>query len=697
MKPLLRILTLAALPTLAGGCFGGCDDDGGSRKSPIEQDLPGQAVIGTLTTSGTDDARWEYTYDALGRMVYVHARLGDKELSEETKYGYPVDGAEGRGVAVVWRKLASGDKLHYGLASDGSAVRAELDRGGVRRAVAAGVRRNARGDQTEVTLGNGTRLTRRYDDAGDLRLRRVALQRGDEALFDQEYVFDEVGNLTRVTDAVRPSRTAAYEYDDLDRLTSATIGGAASAYDYDAAGNLTAKGSWDASRGRPVALTQAYDHPDKPHAVTRTTTEDGEAITYTYDATGNLVQRSDGLALEWNEENMPVVTRLTRGAVTTTITRSFVGEQPYRKVEDGVTTLYPFEGTRVEGAALRIDLDSYAETAPDGSLRYLLPDTVGSTTLVTDEAGNVVFDGSYMPYGELRTGAGAAALYTPKTEFADRERDGVGLYDFGARLYDPRSGRFISPDGVLAGSAPLNRYAYASNNPTTRIDPDGHADQDPKKDGTAPAPRPVGAEDPLAKPVPVTPPNGVEPAYVTGSVTLGLATLAVTYDFYRGDWYLGYGFSVGLDASLRVGFVAAYLGSAKEPKDIIGGDSVSVSAGAGLSGAVSAGSSGVAVEAGVGVGAKFPKGFGALAGQSMSPSRQGGISRTENLTNKPAPVVYVRPGRFERGISCTAGNMAQPQKNLLPKPTPRPMTPKAIGGVETKVLLDWLRTQGTKK
>lgn len=697
MKPIFRLLALAALPALAGGCFGGCDHDAGAQKSPIEQDLSGQAVIGTLTTSGTDDARWEYTYDSLGRTVYVTARLGDKEMSEETKYGYPVEGAEGRGVAVVWRKLASGDKLRYGLAGDGSAVRVELDRGGVRRTIADGIRRNARGDQAEVTLGNGTRLTRSYDDAGDLRLRRVTLKRGDDALFDQEYAFDEVGNLTRVTDGVRPGRTALYEYDDLDRLTAATIGGEATAYGYDASGNLVAKGSWDATRGRPVALTQAYDHPDKPHAVTRTTTEDGESITYTYDASGNLVQRSDGLTLEWNEENMPVAARLTRGGITTTITRSFVGEQTYRKVEGGVTTLYPFEGTRAEGAALRVDLDGYAETAPDGTLRYLLPDTVGSTTLATDEAGQIVFDASYMPYGEARSATGAAGPYAPKTEFADRERDGAGLYDFGARLYDPRSGRFVSPDGVLAGAAPLNRYAYASNNPTTRIDPDGHDDQDPKKDGTAPAPKPVGAEDPLAKPVPVTPPSGVEPAYVTGSVTLGLATIAVTYDFYRGDWFLGYGASVGLDASLRVGFIPAYFGSAKEPGDIIGGDSLSVSAGAGLSGAVSAGSSGVAVEVGVGAGAKFPKGFGALAGRSISPSRQGGISRTENLTNKPAPVVYVRPGRFDTGISCTAGNMAQPQKNLLPKPTPRPVTPKTIGGVETKVLVDWLRTQGTKK
>ena len=49
---------------------------------------------------------------------------------------------------------------------------------------------------------------------------------------------------------------------------------------------------------------------------------------------------------------------------------------------------------------------------------------------------------------------------------------GSGLYDFGARWYDPSIGRFLSPDpaGFVDGT---NLYAYVANNPVNFIDPFG--------------------------------------------------------------------------------------------------------------------------------------------------------------------------------------------------------------------------------
>jgi uncharacterized protein RhaS with RHS repeats len=43
--------------------------------------------------------------------------------------------------------------------------------------------------------------------------------------------------------------------------------------------------------------------------------------------------------------------------------------------------------------------------------------------------------------------------------------------NFGARLYLPQTGRWISADSVLDG---LNRYAYVANNPLRYVDPSGH-------------------------------------------------------------------------------------------------------------------------------------------------------------------------------------------------------------------------------
>ena len=56
--------------------------------------------------------------------------------------------------------------------------------------------------------------------------------------------------------------------------------------------------------------------------------------------------------------------------------------------------------------------------------------------------------------------------------------DESGLIYFGARYYDPKLGRFITPDTIIQNPydpQTLNRYSYTSNNPINRVDPDGHS------------------------------------------------------------------------------------------------------------------------------------------------------------------------------------------------------------------------------
>ncbi len=104
-----------------------------------------------------------------------------------------------------------------------------------------------------------------------------------------------------------------------------------------------------------------------------------------------------------------------------------------------------------------------------GEEDYYHTDHLGSTRLVTDEAGNVVTDIQYKPFGEP-IGGEERFLYTGK------ERDSTGLYYYGARYYDPEIGRFITRD-PLAGKKvipqSLNRYVYCFNNPLKFHDPSG--------------------------------------------------------------------------------------------------------------------------------------------------------------------------------------------------------------------------------
>lgn len=58
----------------------------------------------------------------------------------------------------------------------------------------------------------------------------------------------------------------------------------------------------------------------------------------------------------------------------------------------------------------------------------------------------------------------------------DDEWQGAGnAYDFGARIYDPRLGRFISVDVLNSQFPSLSSYSYGKNNPIYYIDPDGNA------------------------------------------------------------------------------------------------------------------------------------------------------------------------------------------------------------------------------
>jgi RHS repeat-associated protein len=62
--------------------------------------------------------------------------------------------------------------------------------------------------------------------------------------------------------------------------------------------------------------------------------------------------------------------------------------------------------------------------------------------------------------------------------FTDQEDDDdLGLYNYGARLYDPVLGRFISPDSIVQSPGDpqtLNRYTYCLNNPLIYTDPEGN-------------------------------------------------------------------------------------------------------------------------------------------------------------------------------------------------------------------------------
>ncbi len=109
-----------------------------------------------------------------------------------------------------------------------------------------------------------------------------------------------------------------------------------------------------------------------------------------------------------------------------------------------------------------------------GTHRYYHSDALGSTRVVTDDAGAPVSAYSYDAYGAVRAQAGEGRGLTYTGEQPDTE---TGMVFLRARTYDPTTGRFLQRDteaGRVGDPRTLNRYGYAGGNPLRYTDPTGH-------------------------------------------------------------------------------------------------------------------------------------------------------------------------------------------------------------------------------
>lgn len=207
--------------------------------------------------------------------------------------------------------------------------------------------------------------------------------------------------------------------------------------------------------------------------------------TLTYDANGNLVQgfnkyfeyngfnqlekvresNAEGsiLAQYYYDDEGSRIKKIEFNSDGTNTTTYYMGENFVQIINNsGIfnTTYYYHEG------------DLIGEKTAD-EIKYYHPDHLGSTTLVTNESGDVVEETFYLPFGEIAEGGDERYLFTGK------EKDvGVDLYYYGARYYDSYLRHFIQADNVLPDvydPQQLNRYSYVRNNPYSYIDPSGES------------------------------------------------------------------------------------------------------------------------------------------------------------------------------------------------------------------------------
>jgi RHS repeat-associated protein len=215
----------------------------------------------------------------------------------------------------------------------------------------------------------------------------------------------------------------------------------------------------------PFASTYTYG----PKGERQSKTTPAGTWTYKYDARGNLrsVQRPGGLPLI--EYIIDGLNRRVGRKLDGVLHRAWLYADARVVAElDGSGAL-----TRRFAYGTRRNVPDYVYVPSSASTYRLVTDHLGSVRLVVEVSAvsNIVQQVSYDAWGKVvaESGAGfqpfgyAGGIYDADT----------GLVRFGARDYDPETGRWLTKDPIGFGGGDPNLYAYVLGDPINRSDPSG--------------------------------------------------------------------------------------------------------------------------------------------------------------------------------------------------------------------------------
>jgi RHS repeat-associated protein len=318
---------------------------------------------------------------------------------------------------------------------------------------------DASGQVKRMTYGNGKASVMSYDDRARMKTASCG------GVMGLSYGYDGAGNVISILNTVVSNATRTMQYDVLDRLTSMYVPYEVSAgYEYDALGNLMVKSDDN--------YTTNYGYDQQSNRLTSAEGGSGSlpSMTFTWDPAGRLASASDGTTYRYDGLGRRV--QKAQPDKTTVYHYDAGGRIIAETLPDGTKLRdYIYLGNRL--VAISGCVEGLTSSTCDG-IQWYHTDALGSVLARTDASGAVVSRFDYQPWGERWSVSGVQGDRQYNGRVFDQ---GTGFHDYGARMYWPQIGRFISPDTAgpdLANPASLNRYSYTFNNPYKYTDPDGH-------------------------------------------------------------------------------------------------------------------------------------------------------------------------------------------------------------------------------
>lgn len=411
---------------------------------------------GNVTSeSSTNGVLTTFVYDDYGRLQKKVKSIGNKSIEKSFVY---IDGKL-NSEAITLNSGVSQPKvftLNYEYANN-HMEKVTLDNTTTLYRL---FKENEFGQPTEIVTGGMARL---YDyDAFGLPTRRRS-----GTIQDFSYTFNPLNNnLLSRTDNKRGIKEC-FAYDVMNRLSG--IGDKQVVYADN--GNLLSM---------PDVGVMEYRHETKPYAVTGLLRD-------------NSSDNSEEMVLEYNSFHCP----------------SYI-KYGYNETE----FVYDANGNRVamtNGSCKKYYLDEY-EIDGDGSMQilylcgdaYSAPmayvkkimspswmlvnicrDHLGSITHIANADGVLLREYSYDAWGKMREPetqevypqGSEPDLFLGRGYTSHEHLSQYGLVNMNARLYDPETGRFLSPDAYVQlpdNTQSFNRYSYCLNNPLKYVDKDGN-------------------------------------------------------------------------------------------------------------------------------------------------------------------------------------------------------------------------------
>lgn len=512
--------------------------ESGGRTTRFERDALGRVIARHRQDGASDRWQWDpddargalaarsapgfneiYRHDADGRLVNVETELaapGQIAGTYQRSLAYDTAGR------LVGQRFPNGVELAYRHSETGLVDAVEMN-GSILHAWHT---LDAAGRPTRESLQGGALWSSRsYHHAGG-PLTRIESRSAanDRVLQDHSYLWQSNGQLAQRlngmgTASATDDRSERLRYDSQNRLVSLSESLRALSLSYDRAGNLVTLRSARATAGSADEFR--FPDPAAPFQL-QSARLDGVALAYRYDSSGRVVRRAgaDGVTTTVLHDALGRVSEITLGTEGALPRaqdafqydpdgRRLVTRESWRNGDTSARRLTlelggDFERVELATAgrydrverisatpALRIVRRRVAETGQwERVVEYVHRDHLGSVELITDGAGRVLERFAYDPFGarrhpdtgeRLQGGALAELLDRQDTSgsqgFTDhRHLDRTGFIHMQGRVFDPRAGRFLSPDPLLqnpADAQSFNRYAYVGYDALSLVDPSG--------------------------------------------------------------------------------------------------------------------------------------------------------------------------------------------------------------------------------